>query len=44
VTIFIWATVWPPWERLVYEWVEPALENRLLHAITTMEIVIQAEP
>jgi hypothetical protein len=44
VTIFIWATVWNPWDRLVYEWVGPSLENRILHNITTMEIVIRAEP
>jgi hypothetical protein len=43
VTIFIWATVWHPWEGLVYDWVGPALEDRLLHAIATMEIVIEAE-
>jgi hypothetical protein len=30
--------------ELVYEWVEPTLENRLLHTMTTMEIVIEAEP
>lgn len=44
VTIFVWATVWPPWERFVYEWVDPWRENRLLHAIATMEILVQAEP
>jgi hypothetical protein len=44
VTIFIWSTVWNPWDRLIYEWIEPWLENRILHNITTMEIVVQAEP
>jgi len=44
VTIFIWSTVWNPWDRLIYEWLGPWLENRLLHNITTMEIVVQAEP
>jgi hypothetical protein len=44
VTIFIWSTVWNPWDRLIYEWIEPWLENRILHSITTMEIVVQPEP
>jgi hypothetical protein len=43
VTIFIWSTVWNPWDRLIYEWLAPWLENRLLHNITTMEIVVQPE-
>jgi hypothetical protein len=44
VTIFIWSTVWNPWDRLVYEWIEPWRENRILHNLTKMEIFIQAEP
>jgi hypothetical protein len=41
VTIFIWSTVWNPWDRLVYEWIEPWRENRILRSIIQMEIVIQ---
>jgi hypothetical protein len=44
VTIFIWATVWHPWEKLVYEWIEPWLENRILQSITKMDIIVQPEP
>jgi hypothetical protein len=44
VTIFIWSTVWNPWDRLVYEWMEPWLENRILHKITLMEILVEPEP
>ncbi|NJD58602.1 MAG: hypothetical protein C3F13_18475 [Anaerolineales bacterium] len=44
VTIFIWSTVWNPWDRLVYEWIEPWLENRILRCLMTMEIVVQPEP
>lgn len=43
VTIFIWATVWNPWDRLVYEWMEPWRENRILRSILSMEIVIESE-
>jgi hypothetical protein len=43
VTIFIWATVWNPWDRLVYEWIEPWRENRILLSLIDMEIVIQPE-
>jgi hypothetical protein len=44
VTIFIWSTVWNPWDRLVYEWIEPWRENRILRSLINMEIVIQPEP
>jgi hypothetical protein len=44
VTIFIWSTVWNPWDRLIYEWLGPWLENRVLHNMTTMEIIVQPEP
>jgi hypothetical protein len=43
VTIFIWATVWNPWDRLVYEWIEPWRENRLLRSLIKMEIVVRPE-
>jgi hypothetical protein len=44
VTIFIWSTVWNPWDRLVYEWIEPWRENLILRKIMTMDIVVQPEP
>jgi hypothetical protein len=44
LTIFIWATVWNPWDRLVFEWVEPYMENRILNSVKTMEIVVQGDP
>jgi hypothetical protein len=43
VTIFIWSTVWNPWDRLVYEWIEPWRENRILRSLTKMEVVVQSE-
>ncbi len=43
VTIFIWSTVWNPWDRLIYEWMEPWRENRILRNILEMEIVVQPE-
>jgi hypothetical protein len=43
ITIFCWATIWNPWDRLVYEWIGPAMENRILNSIATMEIVVRAE-
>jgi hypothetical protein len=43
VTIFIWSTVWNPWDRLVYEWLEPWRENRILRNLLNMEIHIRPE-
>jgi hypothetical protein len=42
-TIFIWATVWNPVDRLVFEWVGPSMENRILRTIASTEIVIEPE-
>jgi hypothetical protein len=44
ITIFIWSTVWNPWDKLVYEWIEPWRENRILRSLAKMEIAIQPEP
>jgi len=44
VTIFIWSTVWNPWDRLVYEWIEPWRENRILRSLSNTEIIVQPEP
>jgi uncharacterized YccA/Bax inhibitor family protein len=44
VTIFIWSTVWNPWDRLVYEWIEPWRENRILLRLTKIDLVIEPEP
>ena len=44
VTIFIWSTVWNPWDRLIYEWIEPWRENRILRSISNVEIAVRPEP
>ena len=43
-TIFIWATVWNPVDRLVFEWVGPWLENRIFRSLASAEIVVEPEP
>jgi hypothetical protein len=43
VTIFIWSTVWNPWDRFVYEWIEPWRENLILRKIMALDIVVQPE-
>ena len=44
VTIFIWSTVWNPWDRFVYEWIEPWRENLILRKIMALDIIVQPEP
>jgi hypothetical protein len=44
LTIIIWATVWGPWDKLIYEWLDPASENYLLRRIATVEIILRPEP
>jgi hypothetical protein len=42
--IFVWATIWNPFDRLMYEWLGPWMENRILHSMMNMEILVVAEP
>jgi hypothetical protein len=44
VTVICWATIWGPWDRLIYDWLDLWFENRILHSLMMMELVIEAEP
>jgi hypothetical protein len=42
-SIFAWVIMWDPLERLLFDWVNPALENRILRRMMEAEVVIQPE-
>ncbi len=43
-SIFAWVVIWTPMERLLFDWVEPALENRILLKLSAMTIAVVPEP
>jgi hypothetical protein len=43
-SIFAWVVIWTPLEKLLFDWVDPALENRILHKIGAMKIALVSEP
>ena len=42
ISVFVWVILWDPMEKLIFDWVTPALENRNLSGIMGMELVIEA--
>ncbi len=41
ISVFVWVILWDPMEKLIFDWVSPALENRVLRGIMGMEIVVE---
>ena len=41
VSVFVWVILWDPMEKLLFDWVQPYMENRILHRIPTLDIVIR---
>jgi hypothetical protein len=41
VSVFVWVILWDPLEKLLFDWVQPHLENRILRGIMGMELVVE---
>lgn len=41
ISVFVWVILWDPMEKLLFDWVTPALENRHLHGIMDMDLVVE---
>jgi hypothetical protein len=42
ISVFVWVILWDPMEKLIFDWFSPALENRILRGIMSMELVVKA--
>jgi len=42
ISVFVWVVLWDPMEKLLFDWVSPAMENRTLRGIMNMTIVVEA--
>jgi len=41
VSVFVWVSLWGPMEKLLFDWVQPHMENNILRKIPTLDIVIR---
>ncbi len=41
ISVFVWVILWDPMEKLIFDWVQPALENRILRGVMSMDLVIE---
>ena len=41
ISVFVWVILWDPMEKLIFDWVTPALENRHLRGIMDMDLVVE---
>lgn len=41
ISVFVWVILWDPMEKLLFDWVTPAMENRNLRGIMDMDLVIE---
>ncbi|NTU63100.1 MAG: hypothetical protein HGB05_06780, partial [Chloroflexi bacterium] len=41
ISVFVWVILWDPMEKLIFDWVTPAMENRNLRGIMDMDLVIE---
>lgn len=42
-SIFAWVIMWDPLERLLFDWVSPSLENRILRSLHSIDVRIEPE-
>jgi hypothetical protein len=41
LSVFVWVVLWDPMEKLLFDWVQPHMENTILRRIPTLDIVIR---
>jgi hypothetical protein len=41
ISVFVWVILWDPMEKLLFDWVQPHMENSILRRIPTLDIVIR---
>jgi hypothetical protein len=42
-SVFAWVIMWDPLERLLFDWVGPSLENRILRRVMRMKVVVEPD-
>lgn len=43
ISVFVWVILWDPMEQLLFDWVQPRLENNILRKIQGIDVVIRVK-
>jgi hypothetical protein len=43
ISVFVWVILWDPMEKLLFEWVEPRMENNILRKLQDINIVVRSK-
>ena len=41
ISVFVWVILWDPMEQLLFDWVQPRIENNILRKLQGIDIVIR---
>jgi hypothetical protein len=41
ISVFVWVILWDPMEKLLFDWVQPRLENNVLRKLQDIDIVVR---
>ena len=41
ISVFVWVILWDPMEKLLFDWVEPHIENNILRKLQDIAIVVR---
>ena len=41
ISVFVWVILWDPMEQLLFNWVQPRIENNILRKLQGIDIVIR---
>lgn len=41
ISVFVWVILWDPMEKLLFDWVQPHMENTILRKLQALDIVIR---
>jgi hypothetical protein len=41
ISVFVWVILWDPMEKLLFDWVQPSQENRILRKLQGVDIDIR---
>lgn len=41
ISVFVWVILWDPMEKLLFDWVEPRLQNNILRKLQDIDVVVR---
>jgi hypothetical protein len=41
ISVFVWVSIWGPMEKLLFDWVQPHMENEILRKLPMLDIIVR---